>query len=101
MSDKEINEAISYQSSFSAPSTRKGPEYWNGKRWARKCPDYVNDLNAMNRAEESLTDEMYDVYWNELVAVCVRYSHERMNSATARQRAESFLRAFGKWKEEA
>lgn len=102
MNNKEINKAISYHSCFTAPSTRKGrPEYWNGKRWERKCPDYVNDLNSMNRAEESLTDQMYDAYWMELVNVCVRDGHERMNSSTARQRAEAFLRAFGEWKEEA
>lgn len=101
MTDKEINEAISYHTNCTAPSTRKGPEYWNGKQWARKCPDYVNSLDAMHRAEEWLSDKMYAEYWAELVAVFVRGRHERINSATARQRAEAMLRSFGAWKEEA
>lgn len=107
MSDKElmeskINEVISYHSNCTAPSTHKGsPEYWNGKQWARKCPDYVNDLNAMHRVEEWLTDQMYDAYCNELVSICVRDGRGRMNSATARQRAEAFLKSFGAWREEA
>lgn len=102
MSDKEINEAISYHVSCTHPGTPKGgPGYWNGKQWARKCPDYVNDLNAMHRAEEWLSDKMYAEYWTELVAVFVRDRHERINSATARQRAEAMLRSFGAWKEEA
>jgi hypothetical protein len=99
MTDKEINEAISYHTNGTAPSTGKGPEYWNGKQWARKCPDYVNNLDAMHRAEKSLSDRMYDEYWNELVAVCVRDRYVRMNSSTARQRAEAMLRSFGAWKE--
>ena len=102
MSDKEINEAISYHASCTHPGTPKGgPGYWNGKQWSRKCPDYVNSLEAMHRVEELLTDQMYDAYCNELVSICVRDGRGRINSATARQRAEAFLRTIGKWKEEA
>jgi hypothetical protein len=67
-------------------------------------PDYCNDLNAMAEAEKCLrgTDEQYhtDVAihrrWKEYQSFLIeRY----MASATARQRAEAFLKVLGKWKE--
>jgi hypothetical protein len=63
----------------------------------KECPDYCNDLNAMHEAEEVLTQEQEDRY---VTILCLEIQTEpRLHHATARQRAEAFLRALGKWEE--
>lgn len=58
-------------------------------------PDYYNDLNAMHSAENTLLKNdnhahgCYCLYLFERVDNCM--------CATARQRAEAFLRVLGKW----
>lgn len=60
--------------------------------------DYCNDLNAMHEAEKQLKNN--PVYADELYAVTPVSSREwRFIHATARQRAEAFLRTIGKWKD--
>ena len=63
--------------------------------YKQRPPKYPQDLNAMHAIEMSLTDKEYDTYWNHLVEVCIRDGHERINSATARQRAEAFVLTMG------
>jgi hypothetical protein len=74
-----------------------------------KTPDYPNDLNAMHEAESLLKPEQWRLYSDKLM-VAVRDSDVTLNGsniearykaahATARQRAEAFLRTIGKWKE--
>jgi hypothetical protein len=60
-------------------------------------PDYLNDLNAMQEAENVLTNEQWWLFVEFLteirgggVAICI--------SATAAQRAEAFLRTLNLWK---
>jgi hypothetical protein len=81
--------------------------------WRVCCPNYCTDLNPMHEAEKTLRPshcERYhfhltrqvpprkndrDEYWTSGVGsieTCVFH-------ATARQRAEAFLRTIGKWKE--
>lgn len=70
-------------------------------------PDYLNDLNAMHEAENTLSDndavvyaanltrghDIWDVMPNdEHFTCCYGALH-----ATAAQRAEAFLRTLGKW----
>lgn len=58
-------------------------------------PDYPNDLNAMHRAEETLSmDDLlaFDRHLYDLL-----HSQQRCVHATAAQRAEAFLRALNKW----
>jgi hypothetical protein len=71
-----------------------------------EIPDYLNDLNAMHEAEKTLdpkgNDGKYE-YW--LRTVCQIPERESAKGryfyrATAAQRAESFLRALGLWKDE-
>ena len=65
-------------------------------------PDYCNDLNAMHEAEKTLGDRLF-VYRNILALVVIDDPMNRYNEpafATARQRAEAFLRALGKWEED-
>lgn len=85
--------------------------------YGRKLPDYCNDLNAMHEAERALNiDEEYD-YGEELAAMIRRpentlagvsedtvfplngWGFYSVAHATARQRAEAFLRTVGKWEE--
>jgi len=72
------------------------PQYETGHS---VIPNYAGCLNAMHEAEKTLNrDSRYDLiggYGLYLVAL------EHNVSATARQRAEAFLRTIGKWEEEA
>lgn len=58
--------------------------------------DYCGDLNAMHEAEDELSGNQYMVYALMLDAVEGSLFGIR---ATARQRAEAFLRTLGKWEE--
>jgi uncharacterized protein (DUF488 family) len=58
-------------------------------------PNYCTDLNAMHRAEGVLTKEQTDEY----IALLFDATYEA-TLATARQRAEAFLRTLGKWEED-
>lgn len=106
MTDDQINAAIAESCGW------KEVEPWlNGRRcFERKddpcgygieyIPNYCTDLNAMHEAEKVLTDEQ---------CVFIRlHLRERLENhpasryvwnATARQRAEAFLRTLGKWEE--
>ena len=74
----------------------------------RDCPDYLNDLNAMHRAEEVLLGDQRIAFLDELLDVLGLeigpggwdmdfISVWQMTRATAAQRAEAFLRTIGKW----
>lgn len=77
-------------------------------------PDYLNDLNAMHEAEKTL--EHPEAYISRLLPLLNRdirsatpsdnlnyYGSTKINfcvaHASARQRAEAFLRTIGKWKD--
>lgn len=66
-------------------------------------PNYAGCLNAMQTAEQVLTDAQFEDYFNELEfqMPLARPARKRRHvcSAPARQRAEAFLRVFGQWKE--
>lgn len=64
-----------------------------------KTPDYCNDLNAMHEAENTLMGIYQKEYFHTLVGVCDGHGGTWYSPycATARQRAESFLRTVGKW----
>ena len=61
-------------------------------------PDYCNDLNAMHEAEMIFTPaSKHWMYYALLADMCG--SSFKAIRATARQRAEAFLRTVGKWEE--
>jgi len=64
-------------------------------------PDYCNDLNAMRDAWLSLSEEDKFVFDKELQRIILKAKDGQywLTNATALQRAEAFLRVFGKWKE--
>ena len=76
-------------------------------------PDYCEDLNAMHEAEKVLIDtgRMMEygavLYWIVVPQIARHDDHfidwmiaGYLTSATARQRAEAFLRTLGEWEEE-
>ena len=94
MTDQQINQAIA-----KACGWRKedGVYMWTVNRIDCTCPelwDWCNDLNAMHDAEKYLPIKKILIYFKKL---------EKLNSywfmATARERAEAFLKAMGKWEE--
>lgn len=80
--------------------TRPLPQACN-KGWSEVPPDYPNDLNAMHEAESQAELDHYPLrerYSANLQMVCDRdKSPWPIWRATARQRAEAFLRTLGKW----
>jgi hypothetical protein len=75
-----------------------GALYKTEQGYARDCPDYLNDLNAMHEAEKTLRNQfttLEEAYWRNLA-----YVQPHPIFATAVQRAEAFLRTVGKWEED-
>ncbi len=64
----------------------------------RRMMDFCNDLNAMHEAEETL-DKIQ--LWRMAREIGKQFEEQWYYRATARQRAEAFLRTLGKWEEEA
>jgi hypothetical protein len=91
MTDDEINQTIAeVTGAFNHDGI--GPLYRTHDGWVRHCPDYCSDLNAMHEAEKHLKLEA----WPEYISLLIRHSDEAVH-ASARQRAEAFLRYYGKW----
>ena len=104
MSEEEINIAIAEYRGWQIlePEVHRAFTY----HWAIEpdgsksiLPDYCNDLNAMREVEMTLSNEIYEEYWNQLIFVCMNEGEERMNSASAKLRAKAFVITIGKWKE--
>lgn len=108
MSEQEINEAIA-----EACGRERNPDGgWypdNGLRVGTQAiPDYCNDLNAMHEAEKALTIQQKENEYPDNLTQVVIYLKRGLTiglveylgiHATARQRAEAFLRTFGKWED--
>jgi hypothetical protein len=97
MSEQEINEAIA-----EACGRERDPDGgWypdNGLRVGTQAiPDYCTDLNAMHEAEKVLTIIEQGHYWDHLKDLTDE-GFDQLH-ATARHRAEAFLRTVGKWEE--
>jgi hypothetical protein len=86
-----IAEACGYKTGY------RDPEAWH------PLPDFLNDLNAMHEAEETLQESQRVTYSNELYDLAVEHQLKTGKwsylSMTAAQRAEAFLRTIGKWEE--
>ena len=72
----------------------------------RCVKNYANDLNAMHEAERHIPANLgwaYAAELSELVEfenrLSVFWLEQQPECATARQRAEAFLRTLGKWEE--
>ena len=94
MTDQEINLSISEACGW---RMEDGVYMWTANGIDHTCPelwDWANDLNAMHLAEKVLSSTQQDEYWDRLTDEEVDHLF-----ATARQRAEAFLRTLGKYTE--
>lgn len=93
MTNDQINRAIA-----EACGWEEGVErYVQNLPLMKAPPDYCTDLNAMHEAEKVLTDDQFKwyTYWVEKLMPETKY--RCYLCATARQRAEAFVRSLGKW----
>jgi len=114
MRDEQINASIAEACGWKAHdhpecmAKKEGwrmPEMWimrpDGElAFRHEIPNYCNDLNAMHEAEKMLGDPAirreYVYLLGRIVNACGRFDAIH---ATARQRAEAFLRTIGRWEE--
>ena len=117
MNNEQINKSIAVLRGWRFVDDDPNYEpYWedpNGTKIAvnfidYRVPNYAGCLNAMHEAEKVLTDDQHEDYTEYLeivVGITWGTSHsyhmKNLRSATARQRAEAFLRTIGKWEDEA
>ena len=95
MTDEQINAAIAEACGW-VPDCDRGicwDQYGNA---IITPPNYCADLNAMHEAEATLTE---DQLWIMARQIERNWEDQWYFRATARQRAEAFLRTLGKWKE--
>jgi hypothetical protein len=108
MTDEQINEAIGAVLGWDCDPVEarewrsrgqwvKHPEKTRDELWSKnmRLPRFVSDLNAMHEAERGDDVGISVNYYARLVSVAGPHPI----TATARQRAEAFLRTLGKWKE--
>lgn len=97
MTNKQINAAIAEACGW---RQEDGVYMWTANGIDCTCPelwDWCNDLNAMNQAEKVLNQDNLYIMALHIEGLCGR--GEFYFRATARQRAEAFLRVLGKWEE--
>jgi hypothetical protein len=105
MTDQQINAAIAEACGWKDVCQHpKNPNVWVGKHAGRlqEVPDYCDDLNAMHEAEKVLAPKNWNNFsekWHDYYWYLRRADADRAIHATARQRAEAFLRTLGKWEE--
>lgn len=104
MTDEEINLAIAKAVGWTEELPSGGrlllPYRFyniNTKKYALCIPDYCNDLNAMHEAEKQLGKDV-DL-WARYDMLITQLSDRFVWFASARLRAEAFLRTINKWKE--
>jgi len=77
------------------------PSYGTYENGMAQLPDYLNDLNAMHEAEKTLNQNLAAEYARMLTSTAWQSAQPTFApmTATAAQRAESFLRTINKWEE--
>jgi hypothetical protein len=98
MTDDQINRAISKACGWTEIRDNmvdKAPRETSTR--VMFLPLYCSNLNAMHEAEKMLTNA--NMYVMEVQLKYVLSAGEFYFHATARQRAEAFLRTLGKWEE--
>ena len=108
MTDEQINTAIAQACGW---RKEDGVWMWTANGIDCTCPelwDWANDLKAMHEAVKTLNIYQQAAFFinlgkavtHNLPAITASLMDYRFTHATARQRAEAFLRALGKWEEE-
>lgn len=105
MTDEQINAAIAEACGWTNVGECENggfrlrgfpPDRYEAHR--KPIPNYCTDLNAMHEAEKVLdSDELFRGYY--LALYDITKSTRCPVHATARQRAEAFLRTIGKWED--
>lgn len=102
MTNEQINISIAEACGWNPPPeamgnmTHGGGKFLSSEEWRKAhIPHYCNDLNAMHEAEKVLNKEQWVAYGRELS----RLNVFPMVHATAKQRAEAFVKTCGKWEE--
>jgi hypothetical protein len=104
MTDEAINKAIAEFDGYKSVVFNKG---WKGWIFARNSevqvniPDYCNDLNAMAKSEDLLSNEQLQTYFSVLrpvVESTAKPGRGYVFTAKASQRAKAFVKTIGKWK---
>jgi hypothetical protein len=79
---------------------------WNHPDGSNHLPDYCTDLNAMHEAEKLLTTQQKENDYQIFLEAITRRDKPGLTfglaaylfcHATARERAEAFLKTLGKW----
>ena len=66
----------------------------------RPTRDFCNDLNAMHEAVKMMNDEQKEIYFLDLMCLYGKWPKSiQAIQATAKERAETFLKTLEKWKE--
>lgn len=96
MTDEQINAAIAEICGWTRINTkhRSGMPPNGSYVGAEFLPNYCNDLNAMYQIEKTILDLSDGYGWELSRTDCFTIWH-----ASARQRAEAFLKTLGKWEE--
>jgi hypothetical protein len=104
MTDEQINEAIAEICGWRLVEKQMEMGY-SLRLWMTPFGEeeidalnYCGCLNAMHEAEKLLFPK-HEIAWHEQLTYVCGGSWIIMLTATARQRAEAFLRTMGKWKE--
>ena len=99
MTDEQINQRIAEACGWKEVRVNGNTGVYkgfdNGAELRPDISDYCNDLNAMHEAEKGLEAKTSMMFGGWLLAVCK--GKNATWHATARQRAEAFLRTLGKW----
>lgn len=117
MTPEQINRMIAehcgWEVSWDNSMFKRPGGTWQGRGYdpiASCIPNYYSDLNAIHKAEKTLTPEMYDKhYWFHLCFVVAGRNENKFEqlweyrkvaaTATAPQRCEALLRTLNKWEE--
>lgn len=100
MTDEQINIAVAEACGWKRIEPPKD-QGWGaaarGKEWwyVYQLPKYSSDLNAMHEAEKHIPEKHHRTYYYEEKLHLMTIG--RGERATARQRAEAFLKTLGKW----
>jgi hypothetical protein len=104
MSDVQINIAIAEACGMRGVWEKKITSCGCDGQWdyfnpqGNRLPDYCNDLNAMHEAVRILKSRERITYTDLLHEIAGYHSYD-VSEATARQRAEAFLKTINKWEE--
>jgi hypothetical protein len=100
MTNEQINAAIAKACGI-CHSEKHGPLYKTDQGWVADCPNYCTDLNVMHEAEMRIPLLKRCEYLWYITLICHGCNEGKRTfvttTASARQRAEAFLRTLGKW----